>query len=160
MGGVKLLFVRHSIALERDEWRGEDLLRPLSKKGEEEAKAFFKEIARIYPKTSLILSSKATRAIRTAELLGDAIKDPKIVYDLLLNPGCSFNDFKSCIKKQEGAKSLFIVGHEPDFSEIISAICSNSLIAMRLKKPSLVEVVLRDDFKGEMISLFGPKIFR
>lgn len=160
MEGSRLLFIRHSIALERDEWSEDDLLRPLSKEGEEVAKAFFKEIAKIYGKTSLILSSKATRAIQTAELLGGALKESKIVYDSLLNPGCSFDDFKACIKKRGDTKSLFIVGHEPDFSEIVSSICSNSLIAMKLKKPSLVEIVLRDGFNGEMITLVGPKIFK
>jgi len=157
---MKLLFVRHSIALEREEWDKDDLLRPLSKEGLEVAEDFFKEIAKIYGKTKFILSSKATRAIETAQILNDSIKESVLEFDPLLNPGCSFEEFRSAIEKHRDKESLFVVGHEPDFSEIISCICSDSLVAMKLKKPSLVEVKLHNGYKGEMLSLLKPKIFK
>lgn len=156
---MKLLFIRHTIALERYEWNKDDILRPISEEGLRVARDFFKHIARIYPKTATIITSKATRALQTAEILQQAVKNPSVIEEPLLNPGASFADLKKVIDKYKDYESVYLVGHEPDFSTMVGHLCSDSLIALKLKKPSLVEVKLFDTYKGELRAVLQPKTF-
>ncbi|WP_024790233.1 phosphoglycerate mutase family protein [Lebetimonas sp. JH292] len=65
----KFLFIRHSLAMEKYEFRGHDFDRPLIEKGKIRAKEFFKAVKNIYPVINFIITSKATRAKETAEIL-------------------------------------------------------------------------------------------
>lgn len=156
---MKLLFVRHAIALERFEWEDDDILRPLSDEGRAVARDFLKEAVKAYPKTKTIITSKAVRALQTTEILQQFVKGADIKEESILNPGADFTDLKKIIDKYRNLEGIYIVGHEPDFSEMISALCSDTLVAMKLKKPSLAEVKLFEQYKGELRALLQPKIF-
>jgi phosphohistidine phosphatase len=157
---MKLLFVRHAIALERYEWDDDDILRPLSSKGVEVAKEFFISIAELLKEADTFISSKATRALQTADILASSLGLKEYHKESLLNPGCGIEDVKSLLSKYPNAKNVVLIGHEPDFSEIISAMTSDSIVSMKLKKPSLVEVKLHDGYKGELGLLLSPKASR
>ncbi|MFP4487560.1 MAG: SixA phosphatase family protein, partial [Campylobacterales bacterium] len=152
-----ILFVRHAIALERYEWSDDDILRPLSDKGVVVAREFFSSIAPILQEADTIISSKATRAMQTADILIETLGLSSYQKDSALNPGCTIKDVKNILSKHSNSKKLILVGHEPDFSEIISSMTSDSIIAMKLKKPSLAEVKLYDAYKGELQLLLQPK---
>jgi len=66
---MKLLIIRHSLAIDISEWICHDLERPLVEKGIKRAKKFFKYISKIYPEIDFIITSKALRAKQTAEIL-------------------------------------------------------------------------------------------
>lgn len=154
---MKLLFIRHAIALERYEWEDDDILRPLSSKGAELAKEFFSTISPLLKEVDTFISSKATRAMQTADILADTLGVKEYHKESILNPGCSIEDIKSLLSRYPDAKKVVLVGHEPDFSEIISAMTSDSIVSIKLKKPSLVEVKLHDGYKGELGLLLSPK---
>ncbi len=155
---MKLLFVRHALALEREEWSLDDLERPLSEKGEKSAEQFFKKLKKIYEDVDVIISSKATRAKQTAKILACFYEDAKYIEDERLNPGMTFGDFTKVLKDLESKyETLFIVGHEPDFSETISGLISSSPVRLKLKKPSLVEVDVESKRLGELRAIIYPK---
>jgi len=65
---ARLYLVRHSKAGERRLWKGDDIDRPLSKKGWKQSELIGKRLAKTKPST--ILSSPYVRCIQTLETLG------------------------------------------------------------------------------------------
>jgi len=135
---MKLLFIRHSLAMDREVFVGNDLERPLVEKGIKRAKTFFKHIKKIYPKIDYIITSKAKRAKDTALILKEFYKDAIYEETTLLYPGANINDLKKVLKNKDGI--IAIVGHEPDLSEFIKELMFAPNLKIKLKKPSLVEL--------------------
>jgi phosphohistidine phosphatase len=148
----KFLFIRHSLAVESHEFKGHDFDRPLTQKGKERAKVFFKTVKNIYPIINYIITSKAIRAKETAEILKEFYTDAVYIESELLYPGASFKDFKEAVKDKDGI--IAIVGHQPDISEFISKLIDSECY-LKLSKPSLAEVE-NNTLKG----LFSYKHFR
>lgn len=158
---MRLLFVRHALALERDEWNGDDLERPLDEKGVKNANSFFKKVKKIYPNADAIITSKATRAVETAKMLLNFYPSALFIKDERLNPGATFNDFQKILKElDKHIETLFIIGHEPDLSEIISELICDSHIRIKLKKPSLAEIEVEGKKLGELRALLYPKMLK
>jgi 8-oxo-dGTP diphosphatase len=65
-----ILLIRHGSAGERDEWEGDDLLRPLDKRGRRQAEELVELLARY--ELERILSSPAIRCVQTIEPLAQA----------------------------------------------------------------------------------------
>ena len=150
---MKLFFIRHSLAVDRDEFKGHDFDRPLTEKGIKRAKKFFKEIKKIYPKIDYIITSTAKRAFQTAEILKSYYPDAKFIKSPKLLPGANIDDLKSEINDKSG--SIAIVGHEPDLSGMIKDIMYAPNLKVKLSKPSLVEM---ED--GVLKGLFSYKHFK
>jgi 8-oxo-dGTP diphosphatase len=66
-----LFLVRHSTAGERRLWNGDDVHRPLSKKGWKQSAAIAKRLAKVSP--SNLYSSPYVRCIQTLEPLGELV---------------------------------------------------------------------------------------
>lgn len=156
---MKILFIRHSIAENREFFEGDDLERELTKKGKKVANKFFEKISQIY-QIDIIISSKAKRAIETAEILENYSKS-KYIEKKELNPDGKFEDFIRVINdikiKFDDIEVVAVVGHEPNLSEFISKLISNSIINVKLKKPSCVEIEYSEDY-AQMRSFLTPKI--
>ena len=135
---MRLLFIRHSLAMDREVFVGNDLQRPLVEKGIKRAKTFFKHIKKIYPQIDYIITSKAKRAKDTALILKEFYKDAIYEETTLLYPGANINDLKEVLKNKDGI--IAIVGHEPDLSEFIKELILTPNLKIKLKKPSLVEL--------------------
>lgn len=135
---MKLLFIRHSLAMDKEVFVGNDLERPLVEKGIKRAKTFFKHIKKIYPKIDYIITSKAKRAKDTALILKEFYKDAIYEETTLLYPGANINDLKKVLKNKDGI--IAVVGHEPDLSEFIKELMFAPNLKIKLKKPSLVEL--------------------
>lgn len=74
---AQLYLVRHAKAGERRLWKGNDLDRPLSKKGWKQSDALAKRLVKRDP--SVLLSSEYVRCIQTLEPLGDRLELPVTV---------------------------------------------------------------------------------
>ncbi len=156
---MRVLFVRHALALSRASWLRDDLERPLSDKGIMTAKKVFKEFAKIYDAPSVIFCSEALRAKETAQLLSKSFKGAKILQTPILNPGASFGDLKMLLES-ENSEYVAVVGHEPDFSSMVSELVSHgSNLAIDIKKASLIEVDIDEEFRGILKAVIPPKIF-
>ena len=157
---MKLLFVRHAKAMDREMFLGaNDLLRPLTEEGRKKARSAFGVLARFYQKPMAIYTSKAVRAIETAEILNEAFGgDVEMVQTPLLNPGAGIEEFKEMmIPKFDEEGCVAIVGHEPDFSFIISHLISKDDVAIDIKKASIIEVQIDRYFHGELRFMIPPK---
>jgi len=135
---MKILFIRHSLAMERDEWTGHDFERPLTDKGMKRAKKFFKHIKKIYPEIDGIITSKALRAKQTAEILKSFYEKAAYEETSLLYPGAGFNDLKQALNGKDGI--IAVVGHEPDLSNFVKELMYAPNLKLKLRKPSLIEM--------------------
>ena len=112
---MKVLLVRHAIALDRDTPGVSDHLRPLT----EEGAARFRKTARslgslVTP--DLILTSPALRAKQTAEILGRQWPLVPLQESEPLGNG-SRAQFEEALERLSGPKVVVAVGHEPWLSE-------------------------------------------
>ena len=150
---MKLLFIRHSLAMNREEWSGHDFDRPLIEKGIKRAKKFFKHIKKIYPEIDFIITSKAKRAKETAQILKHFYPDVTYEETALLYPGADMVDLKQVINDKTGV--VAIVGHEPDLSNFVKELMYAPNLKLKLRKPSLIEM---ED--GVMKALFQYRHFK
>ncbi len=134
---MKLLFIRHSLAIERENFSGHDFDRPLTEKGIKRAKRLFRAIKKIY-EINYIITSTAKRALQTAEILSHFYKEASFIKTSKLLPGANIYDLKDLIKDKDGV--IAIVGHEPDLSEMIKEIMHSPNLKIKLSKPSVAEM--------------------
>jgi phosphohistidine phosphatase len=155
---MRVLFVRHAAAMDRTEFSGPDLLRPLTDDGRTRAKAAFRTLARLCDPPELIISSKAVRARETADILHDCLGKAPVVETDLLNPGANYKHFKKALADLAGKHEyIAVVGHEPDFSTVVGLVCCDGMLRIDVKKASCIEVDLnRSLAKGELKAVYPP----
>ena len=156
---MKILFVRHAAAVDHENFKGaSDLDRPLTKEGRSKAETVFKRLAEVYHKPGIILSSEAVRARQTAEILAKCLGNNEVVTTNILNPGCCIESFEEMVKMHiKKYESMAVVGHEPDFSGIISALVSDGSLRIDVKKASCIEVDVNSILKGVLTFAIPPK---
>src|ERR1044072_9898145 len=133
---MKLFFLRHGEA-DWPNWKKPDDERPLTKRGKREMRDVAKFLDRLKVRPELIVTSPLPRAVQTAEVAADYLK-AKLRKDETLAPGFDRSDLRTVVKRH-GDTVLMLVGHEPDFTNIISGLTGACL---KLSKAgiALVEV--------------------
>lgn len=155
---MKLLFIRHADAVEREDWDEDDLSRPLTKLGTKQAKNAGRTLARMELLPDLILSSEAVRAQQTAELVVKNLGEKRRVeISAVLNPGCNPAAARSLARKYMGKGTVAFVGHEPDLSASIAAFIGDGSAQLRLKKCAIALVELDTRGRGELLWLMQPE---
>ncbi len=150
---MELYFLRHGEA-DWPNWKKPDDERPLTKQGKKEMRLVAMFLKRVKAKPDLIVTSPLPRASQTAEIAAERLK-VKCREDKLLAPGFRPEDLERLLKKYP-AESLMIVGHEPDFTGVISKLTGASL---KLSKAGIAMVELnRSGRSGRLLWLFPPKI--
>jgi len=148
-----LYFLRHGEA-DWPDWKKPDDERPLTKNGKTEMGEVAAFLKRIKAKPDLIVTSPLPRASQTAEIAADRLKI-KCREDKLLEPGFNRPDLERLLQKYP-EENLMIVGHEPDFSEVIAELTGASL---KLSKAGIALVDLnRSSRGGRLLWLIPPKI--
>ena len=138
-----LYFLRHGLAYERGEWLGDDSLRPLTEKGLERMRQEAQVLANLDLELDAILTSPFTRALQTAQIIAERLNlTDRLVEDNRLAPGFGLDELTELLTIFPNAQGLMLVGHEPDFSEIISALIGGGEIVC--KKGGLARVVLQN----------------
>src|SRR5262245_51873773 len=152
---MQLYFLRHGEA-DWPGWTKPDDERPLTDFGKKEARQVAKFLNRLKVKPDLIVTSPLPRASQTAEVAADELKT-KLRYDEALEPGFGISELRTLLKRH-GSKVLMLVGHEPDFTSVISALTG---AALKLSKAgvALVDIDLETE-KGRILWLFPPKFAR
>ena len=154
---MRLLFIRHAKAIDREEWSGSDLERPLSEHGIKKAKEFFSKLPKIYP-IDVIVSSKAKRAIQTADILKEFYPNVKYFETSRLNPGSTVLEIEELIERFRCYENVVFVGHEPDFSLAISHLSGCDLMHIKVRKASVV--CLEGDEYFVLSGIIYPKLLR
>jgi phosphohistidine phosphatase len=156
---VRVYFLRHGIAGERRAWRGDDAERPLTKQGIERMRIIAAALTRLDLSVDAIITSPLVRAKETAEIVAHTLQPrPKTVEDTRLAPGFDARTLRAILRDHPYAGTVMVVGHEPDFSETISALIGGGHVA--IKKGGLARVDLPDaqSGRGELVWLVPPRV--
>ena len=152
---MQLYFLRHGEA-DWPHWTRPDDERPLTDFGKKEVRQVAKFLDRLKVKPNLVVSSPLPRALQTAEVAAEQLKT-KLRQDEALEPGFGISELRTLLKRH-GSKVLMLVGHEPDFTSVISALTGASL---KLSKAGVALVDLDPETeKGRLLWLFPPKVSR
>ena len=134
-----LHLLRHAHAGDPEAWDGPDAERPLSEKGQEQAERLGAFLADIAFKTDAIITSPKLRAAETAEIvaghLGMVVTD-----DDRLAGSLDLETLEAVLTRAEDPDRPVIVGHDPDFSDLLAELCGAANIPMRKGAFARIEV--------------------
>jgi phosphohistidine phosphatase len=149
----KLVYlIRHGEA-DWPNWDRPDDERPLSKKGEAEAKRVAKFLRRVGAEPLLIFTSPLPRAKQTASIFAKRLcLELRVEADLA--KGFTAAKFKRIVTDND-VKEMVLVGHEPDFNKVIRALTGCDV---HLSKCGVALLELGDSAaKGKLRWLFPPR---
>ena len=152
---MQLYFLRHGEA-DWPGWTKPDDERPLTDFGKKEVRQVAKFLNGLKVKPDVIVSSPLPRALQTAEVAAEQLKT-KLRQDEALEPGFGISELSTVLKRHR-SKILMLVGHEPDFSSVISAL-TGGFIKMSKAGVALVDIDPENE-KGRLLWLFPPKFAR
>lgn len=151
---MKLLLVRHAIALDRDTPGVSDHLRPLTEEGITKFKKTAKGLAALVT-PDLVLTSPLLRAKQTAELLAKNWSGVAVHESAPLGSG-SRDQFEDSLRRISKSAVIAAVGHEPFMSEWTAEwLGSEESSAFEFKKGGAALL----EFDGEAAEGSGRLIF-
>jgi phosphohistidine phosphatase len=156
---MKCYFLRHGLAVDPEEWHGEDFARPLTDEGKDRMAREAKTIAALSLDLDAIVTSPLLRAKQTATIVADKTDlRRRLVEDERLGIGFDEAALKSILQEHDAAGAILLVGHEPSMSQTIGSVIGGARID--LKKGSLACVSFADpaSLLGELLWLIPPKV--
>lgn len=148
---MKVLLVRHADAMSSA--AGGDLARPLNEKGRTKSHAVGKRLAALYGSVSKVYASPALRARETAEILAEEIGAAQVDETDLLQPGSTADTVRKLLAASGPDDVVLLVGHEPDFSRIISGLTANGQLFVNVSKLTCAELEIDKDGTAVLMSL-------
>lgn len=154
---MKVYFLRHGIAADREEWKGNDFDRPLTREGRERMQREAKTIARLDLELEAIVTSPLVRAKETAEIAAEPLK-MRPEADERLGPGFDVRRLGEILRAHAGADAIALVGHEPNMSETIGEIVGGARVDLKKGGLACVEIDDAREVTGTLLWLIPPKI--
>ena len=152
---MQLYLLRHGEA-DWPDWNKPDDERPLTGFGKKEVRQVAKFLDRLKVRPDLIVTSPLPRASQTAKIAAECLR-AKLREDEALEPGFGISKLRTVLKRHR-SKVLMLVGHEPDFSSVISELTG---AAVKLSKAGLAMLdVDSESHEGKLLWLFPPKFAR
>ncbi len=156
---MDVYFLRHGLAVDRDEWRGPDGARPLTDEGREKTRRAARTLDRLGVRPQAIVTSPLVRARQTAEIVAKRLGLEKALgEDPRLGPGFAAAALPAVLEPFAAAAAVLLVGHEPDFSVAIGETIGGADLVM--KKGGLALVAVPDPAKprGTLQWLLPPRV--
>jgi phosphohistidine phosphatase len=164
---MNVYLLRHGVAAERDPLKfPNDDERPLTDAGIEKMREAAAGVAQLIDAPDVMLTSPLVRTRQTADIIAKAFGGSKrLETSHALRPGATPAAVRELLKAKAagGAKSVMVVGHEPDMGEIASALIGARGSVVEFKKGSLCAIQLADDHSnppGVLLWHLAPKQLR
>ena len=149
---MRVYFLRHGEA-DWPNWEGDDDDRPLTERGRKEMRKVARFLDALEISLDDILTSPLPRAHQTAEIVAERFKLHAREEDALVK-NFDVSALKQIVRKYP-VEDLMIVGHEPNFNQVISGVTGATL---KLSKGGGALVELDEEkMKGRLLWLFPPK---
>jgi len=148
----QLWFLRHGEAEPHDA-RADDADRRLTERGKRQSNVAGRALAALEITFQLVLTSPRIRALDTARLACQAL-DSDFVVDGALSSEFGVDDALELAAAAGDDKRVLFVGHEPDFSQIVSDLTGARL---DLKKGGVAGVRMTGSRRGELLVLLRPR---
>ncbi len=158
---MRLLIVRHAIAVSRGTPDIPDEERALTRRGIRRFQRAAKGLARLVKRPDTLLTSPLLRARETAEIAARAWGgvEPE---DTPALAGGSFQDLAGVLAPLAGS-TVAIVGHEPDLSALLARLLGTPMadrVTFRKGGAALVEVAGALEDGGNLLWYLPPRILR
>ncbi len=127
---TELYVLRHAHAGDSAAWTGLDADRPLSAKGERQAERLGRFLASIHFAPDAIITSPKVRAAQTAASVASHL-GRSVTIDPRLGEGFDLESLEAVLRDAGDPTRPVIVGHDPDFSDIVTRLCGAAAIPMR-----------------------------
>lgn len=154
---VRVHLLRHAHAGDAHEWVGDDDLRPLTDKGRGQSRRLgaFLEAHGVRP--DVIVSSPKVRAAQTAEIVAGAL-NMTVRTDRRLAEGFGQRELWALLD-EAGAREVMLVGHDPDFSDLLTYLLDAARIPLRKGALATVELETKlGDGEGTLRWLVPPDL--
>jgi phosphohistidine phosphatase len=133
---VDLYLLRHADAGDPEAWLGPDEERPLSAKGQRQAERLGRHLAETRFRIDTLLTSPKVRAAETAAIVGDLVGVRPRIEDRLAE-GVDADVVRAILADADDPDAVMLVGHDPDFSELLSGLTGTEL---RMRKGALARL--------------------
>ena len=137
---LQLHLLRHADAGDPEAWTGPDDARPLSAKGEQQAERLATFLHGVRFRTDAVVTSPKLRARQTAEIVADGL-GVAVTIDGRLAANVRPATVDEAIAGVGGPTSIVIVGHDPDFSELLATLTGSP--GMSMKKGAIARLDVR-----------------
>lgn len=155
---MELYLLRHAIAEERSN-DGSDSARMLTPEGAEKMRIGARGLRRLGVALDRLWTSPLTRARETAEIVGAALDvAPETVGALA--PGCNAATLLDLLADIPRARSVMVVGHEPDLSGMIADLTGGSRVVMKKGGLALIDLSSLEPGAGSLLWVLPPKVLR
>lgn len=134
-----LHLLRHAHAGDPESWSGPDAARPLSEKGREQAARLGRFLADNAFRADAIITSPKLRAAQTAEIVAGHI-GLAVTQDERLAGAMDLDALEAVLARAGHPDRPVLVGHDPDFSELLSVLCAAAGVTMRKGAFARIEV--------------------
>lgn len=156
---MKVYFLRHGIAADREAFDGDDFDRPLTDEGCERMRRVGKAMAKLQISPDVIVTSPLVRAKQTAKIVAAALKlDGKLVEDQRVAEDFSVEQLAQILADHAKADAIMLVGHEPDMSALVGRLTGGSDIDLKKGGLALVELQDASSTSGQLQWLVPPKV--
>ena len=159
---MRLLVVRHAIAVPHGTPGVADQERPLTPQGEAKFQEAARGLARVLDAPDALLTSPWLRARQTAAIAADAWDGPQPKLTPALASG-SFEEQARVLDEYEPDATVAIFGHEPWVSELLARLVgtrASDRLTFKKGGAALVEVPGRLAEGGSLVFYLPPRLLR
>jgi phosphohistidine phosphatase len=144
------ILFRHGIAVDREEWDGQEAKRPLTSKGAQKTREAAAGLAQLDFEPTHLVSSPLVRALETAEIIRTALKIRAEVQRCeALLPDASPPQLVSWLAGLPGKACVICVGHEPNLGQAASFLLFGKIaLGLSLKKAGACAIRFTDGPKS------------
>lgn len=159
---MRLLIIRHAIAVPHGTPDVPEDKRPLTPRGQRRFRAAARGLARICGRPDVLLTSPLVRARQTAEIAAKAWGRIEPVDEKALAGG-SFDQVAAVLDKHKDKRVVAIVGHEPDVSSLVARLLGTTAserLTFKKGGAALLDVPRRLADGGALIWYASPRLLR
>jgi phosphohistidine phosphatase len=160
---MRLLIIRHAIAVPRGTPGIPDDERPLTPRGVRRFRSAAAGLARIVKAPDAVLTSPLPRARRTAELAAKAWGKGAKVTEAPPLAGGGFDEIASLLATFPADATVAVVGHEPDLSELLARLLGTpraDRLVFKKGGAALVDVPSSLAEGGTLLWYLPPRLMR
>ena len=157
---MELYLLRHAHAGDPVAWDGPDDQRPLSEKGEQQADRLGRVLAGIGFRADAVITSPKVRAAQTARIVAGHL-ELQVTTDERLAGALSPVALDAVLRDAGGPERPVVVGHDPDFTELVAVLCDAARVPMRKGALARIDIAGRlGPGAGTLRWLVPPDVLR
>jgi phosphohistidine phosphatase len=159
---MRLLIVRHAIAVPHGTPAVPEDLRPLTPRGEKRFRVAARGLARICARPDVLLTSPLVRARQTADIAAEAWGKIEPREESALAGG-SFEQIAAVVDKLKSEELVALFGHEPDVSGLVARLLGaedSERLTFRKGGAALMDVPGRMADGGALVWYLPPRVLR